>query len=371
MNEPLTSQYGLPVFPTLEPPPGNERVARSLSKAFEIGKVHHAYLFEGPQGVGKSQMATWFCALLFCEGELLRPNEPVNGASFLPCGDCASCHLLQKGEHPDYEQTAPEEGRSKIVIDQIRSVVKHSSFRPLKSERRVFELRSADKMDAVPANALLKTLEEPASYNVFILLTDRAHALLDTILSRCQNVRFASLDAQVITQMLESEDVSAKEARILGAASSGSITAARQLHEIGFLELAEEWLERYLDPLATRTPTADVVVDEVAQLSTAHRRSPDAQYGEIALLFRCLKLGLRDAVLVGQGMGADTLTWPDRMKNSEALYDGLGSEAILSLMERLAKAHELFERPLNTTLILEDLLLRVLSARKRASRKAA
>ena len=76
-------------------------------------------------------------------------------------------------------------------------------------------------------------------------------------------------------------------------------------------------------------------------------------------------------MFVGQGMGAETLTWPERIKSSEALYQALDAEVLLSLMERLAKAHELFVRPLNTTLILEDLLLRVINARNRASRKVA
>jgi DNA polymerase-3 subunit delta' len=226
-------------------------------------------------------------------------------------------------------------------------------------------------MDAVPANALLKTLEEPANYNTFILISDRAHSLLDTIRSRCQTVRFSSLDPQIVAQMLESEGLGARDAHILASACGGSTTTARALNELGFVLQAEEWLDRYLSPLSQVVFTPGDVVDEVAQLSTNHRRSPDPGNGDIALLFRTLRLGLRDAILVGQGLAPERLTWPERYESALALYRALDAGPLIKLMERIADASQLFDRPLNTTLILEDLLLRVLVARRRASRQVA
>ena len=176
---------------TLSPPTGHDRIARTLSSSVRSGNIHHAYLFEGPRGIGKAQMAAWFSALLLCEREV----DPLAERStiLMPCGTCPSCLGLGRGQHADLQIVQALEGKSRIVIDQVRELIGQISFAPLRADRRAIWIRDADTMGDVPANALLKTLEEPAPYNVFILISERANQLLDTIRSRCQRIRFSPL----------------------------------------------------------------------------------------------------------------------------------------------------------------------------------
>lgn len=216
---------------------GQDVAVGTLTRALEAGRVHHAYLFEGPDGVGKERTAFGLAQALVCEA-------PVQGAA---CGTCSACHraLLHDGQkrptHPDvcviarglYEpaqigRKTPE--TQDISVDQVRSLVlARAAFGPHEGRAKVFIVRAAEELSLSAANALLKTLEEPGKNTYFLLLSSSPDALLPTVRSRTMRLRFGPLPSAVIAEELLQNGVAAEEAQIIAAASNGSFSRAAAL----------------------------------------------------------------------------------------------------------------------------------------------
>lgn len=152
----------------------NHAVVQTLQRAASpAGRLSHAYLLHGTKGLGKRTLARIFAAGLLC------------GADERPCGQCNSCHKVEKESHPDLMVLRRQADKSVITVEQIRTMREQAWLRPNESERRVILLEGADQMNPVAVGALLKILEEPPSYLVFILTADNMDAMPDTIASRC------------------------------------------------------------------------------------------------------------------------------------------------------------------------------------------
>ena len=143
-------------------------------------RIAGAYLFVGPTGVGKETVANHFAKSINC-------LELDEGA----CGTCISCRKTADGNHPDTQIVSPS--GAWIRIDQIRELQKRIVYRPYEGIRKVAILREAERMNLEAANCLLKTLEEPPAESVLILLTSNLDALIPTIRSRCQIIKFNPL----------------------------------------------------------------------------------------------------------------------------------------------------------------------------------
>ena len=143
----------------------------------ESDRLAHAQMIEGPQGVGKNTLASAMVAKLLCREDLPRA-----------CGQCRSCSLLAGAAHPDYFELRPEEGSEFIKVDQVRAMIAKLDLTTSISERKVAYIHPAERMNAAAANALLKSLEEPAGDAVLILVSDNPSRLPVTIRSRCQAI---------------------------------------------------------------------------------------------------------------------------------------------------------------------------------------
>src|SRR3954447_18317132 len=165
-----------------------------LRRAYLADRLPHGLIFSGPVGVGKATTARALAKLFLCE-------QPRDDA---PCGKCESCRVFDSGNHPDYHVVTKEliryhdkTGKSKgidLSINVVRpEIVEPAGRKAVMGRGKVFVIEQAELMNAQAQNALLKTLEEPAGRTVIVLLTDQPGALLPTIRSRCQVVRFAGL----------------------------------------------------------------------------------------------------------------------------------------------------------------------------------
>jgi DNA polymerase-3 subunit delta' len=224
---------------------GQQTAVAVLRNALRRGRVAHAYLFAGPEQVGKRTAALCFAKALNCLTP--SPDAPrVDG-----CDDCTACRQIEGNRHPSVRLISPlgrGEEAQLISIHQIRpatrdqdrkrfppseSLEKLAHLRAMPDEWRVFIIDPADRMSVAASNALLHTLEEPPAQVVIVLITARSGALLDTIRSRCQEVPFRLAGAAPVEQLLqECEGVSADRARTLAAQSGGrvgwAVEAARQ-----------------------------------------------------------------------------------------------------------------------------------------------
>ena len=185
-----------------------------LGAALASGAPSHAYLFHGPPGTGKRTAARSLAAELLADGE--------------PDPDAARARV-HAGTHPDLTWVRPTGAHVMRVSDVDEPVVSAASRTPFEAARRVFVLERADTMNDEVANRLLKTLEEPPEFVHLILLTDALGQVLETVVSRCQLVRFDPLPAERLAAILESEGVEPATAGACGRLALGNLTRARFL----------------------------------------------------------------------------------------------------------------------------------------------
>jgi DNA polymerase-3 subunit delta' len=271
---------------------GQTAATETLERALQTGKVHHAYRFEGPRGVGKEMAAFAFAQALVCT------TPPPAGHIHRACGTCSACTraVTLSSEpprvplHPDvvlierglYSPEALRRSRPElqdISVDQIRRLIlERSAFPPYEGRARVFIVRRADELSLAAANALLKTLEEPGPNTYFILLTDRGNDLLPTILSRTLVVRFGPLAESVVKKIIESQGTAGETAEMAAELSGGSVETALALADPEATRERRAFVEAALD--AARAGDLGAAV----ALSDARARDKDTLRDRLAAL---------------------------------------------------------------------------------------
>jgi DNA polymerase-3 subunit delta' len=225
---------------------GQERAIETISRAYEAERLPHGLIFAGPIGVGKGTTARALAALFLCE----------NPKGTRACGKCESCVLMAaepNPTHPDFhlvyrQLVRLEKEKSKAIdlaVDVIRDyLVAPANHKALMNRGKGFVVKEADLMNAAAQNSLLKTLEEPAGRTLIILLTDQPQALLPTIRSRCQLVRFAPLEAKLVQRELEKREIDKPTAAEAAELAEGSLGLALKWVEDGVVSAARELLEQ-------------------------------------------------------------------------------------------------------------------------------
>ena len=166
---------------------GHRRLLSLLTRAIARGTLPPSLLLAGPRGIGKRMTATAIATTLNC----LHPR-PAGAFETDACGECQSCRRIARGVHPDVVVLEPEESGA-IKIDQVRDVIDRANYRPFEGRRRAVIVDDADALVPQAQNALLKTLEEPPSATVFLLVSSMSDALLPTVRSRCRPLRLGEL----------------------------------------------------------------------------------------------------------------------------------------------------------------------------------
>jgi DNA polymerase III subunit gamma/tau len=195
---------------------GQEHVVRALSNALDTGRVHHAFLFTGTRGVGKTTIARIFAKSLNCE----------RGTSAEPCGECNSCRDIDAGRFIDLLEI---DAASNTGVDDVREVIDNAQYMPSRGRVKVYLIDEVHMLSKSAFNALLKTLEEPPGHVKFLLATTDPQKLPVTVLSRCLQFNLKRLDeAQIqgqITKILAAEGIAAESGAIrqLSKAADGSL----------------------------------------------------------------------------------------------------------------------------------------------------
>ncbi len=207
---------------------GHERTIRALRRAVTEGRPHPAYLFLGPEGIGKRSLARVFSRALACHTE----TDP-------PCGHCPACTKEEAGTLADVWHEVPQ-GKF-IKVAQIAELQRRLSFRRLEARRRVVVFENASAMNTSAQNKLLKTLEEPPEDTVLLLTAVHRGQLLQTVRSRCQKLHLGPVAPETLIPWLESQGIDRAAAQVAAGAARGIPGEARILTDP---ELAEERSQR-------------------------------------------------------------------------------------------------------------------------------
>ncbi|HYG69560.1 MAG TPA: DNA polymerase III subunit delta' [Anaeromyxobacteraceae bacterium] len=343
-----------------------ERAVSSLRAALRRGALHHAYLFGGPQGVGKAAAARLLAQAANCEG----PPGP-DGIRDDACGTCGPCRKIEKGVHPDvfelHEEARmakagvwePKGGRTPskfIAVDQIRDLVDHRlALRRFEGRRRFVILDPADAMNPQSQNALLKTLEEPPADTTLVLVTARPDALLPTIRSRCLRVTFVPTPPGAVADRLVAEGRDPEAARLAAALARGSLERALALTKPKPAKKGEEPKPTDLDALAgaIRGAAALDPRDAGRWLAWAAEHGTDREWaGEIC---EALATWLRD-VLAAQ-TGAATLALPDLSGETRKVADAIAPAEAARRRDEVLRTAAALRQNASPTLALERLLI--------------
>lgn len=193
---------------------GQRQVADYLAAAVRRGVVSHAYLFVGPTGAGKKSAARALACAILCDDEA--------------CGACATCKRVRRGSHPDVRVVTPE-GAATYMVEQIREIIHDVNLSPVEADRKIYIIEGADTFNEGSANAFLKTLEEPPDDVVIVLLATTLEAVVPTIVSRCQVLRFRRMaPEQAVRLLMEHTGAQDTEALAALAATGGVLPRARE-----------------------------------------------------------------------------------------------------------------------------------------------
>ncbi|OLD37283.1 MAG: DNA polymerase III subunit delta' [Nitrospirae bacterium 13_1_20CM_2_62_14] len=327
---------------------GHERPTAILKASILHDRVAHAYLFFGEDRIGKRLAALRFAQAINCEIDY-GPGGPD------ACGACRSCRQIEARTHPDFLLIEPdqEQANPQIKIEQIRELEQQLVYHPLVGRRKVCLIDEADRMTPGAANALLKTLEEPPDHSLLLLITSRPSALLATVRSRCQGIRFvAPARADVETALKTTRRIPPADARFLAMVTQGRIGQALET------DLAATRVQQ--DEFSTLTSAKSL--QSVATLLTAAEalyrsdRAPEA--------LEWIVRWIRDLILVSVGADPDHLLNRDRLPQLEESAHGLRPDALLDLLADIETIQQAATRNVNLQMALETILLRLRDAIK-------
>jgi DNA polymerase III subunit delta' len=211
---------------------GHQKQVEIVRQALNHGRLHHAYLFVGVEGVGKRTIALGLAKAIHC-----------SAATGDFCGACTDCGRIQNGNHADVRIIEPLAGKKEISIQQIRELEKELNFRSFSGKKKIAIVDPATLMNLSAQNALLKTLEEPPQDSVLILIAVNGGALLPTLRSRCLRISFGPLARDLISDFLVSrKGLAVERAEFLASMSLGSLGAVVSIDTQELLERRREWV---------------------------------------------------------------------------------------------------------------------------------
>ena len=321
---------------------GHELAINTLRRALLAQRVRHAYLFTGPEHIGKALLAQRFAQTLLCTGGGDANNAPQN-----PCNACLSCRKVMHGNHPDVHYISRPPEKQFILIEQVRALQADAARKTLEGRRNIFIIQGMHEMNVQAANCLLKTLEEPEPDVVLLLTTPDPGLLLPTILSRVQQVPMQLLTMKQIKSALEDRwHVEPDEANLIAALAAGRMGWAVQAVEDEDM-LAER--QTQLETLAKLSTAGKVQRFDVAQRLSA---DSDKLHGILELWL----LWWRDMVLAANNC-LDLIVNVDMQSIIQNQAAKVGAAESQRMVRAILGTMEALDQNVNARVALEVLML--------------
>ena len=320
---------------------GHHKQVETLRMALANGRLHHAYLFVGPEGVGKRTVALSLARAVHCIG---RNNDF--------CGQCAACARIQAGNHPDVRVIEPLQGKKEISIQQIREIEKELNFRSFSGGRKIAVIDPATLMNLPAQNALLKTLEEPPQGSVLILIAASAGGLLPTLRSRCLRLSFSPLSRDLLANFLASaKGMDTEAAHLSAAVAMGSVGTAVRIDSDELRERRQTWMDKLCSLGA-----GDYRAATEAAEALANNRDESLKFLEWA------ETWYRDLLIHSVTQNTQAIINLDMLTQIEAHSARSDTERLLSLLAQTTAAGAQIQRNLNRRMVLENWFFTVVGA---------
>ena len=326
---------------------GQDRPKETLHKALRKNRIPNSYLFHGPEGIGKKYTAIEVCKALNCE-----TLGPVDS-----CNKCLSCQKIKKGIHPDLfilepKKHSPTAKEAVLKIDDIRELQKKLIYLPYEGSTKVVIIDNAEHMNPQAANSFLKTLEEPPTKTLIILIASNPYQLLPTILSRCQGIRFYPLPYEAIKKIIyqhlktEGEESQPEEIELRSRRSMGQVSRA----------LKEDLLETSQDREELIHLIGIISFERIDQVFL-WAKTKAKKTERIPLILDELMHILRDTLLVKVNPEANLVINKDLTEQLKTLALQKSTPAILTMFETVLKTKSAMKSNANSQLALENMLI--------------
>jgi DNA polymerase-3 subunit delta' len=321
---------------------GHEHAIDILRRTIVAQQVRHAYLFTGPQHIGKSLLARRFAQTLLCTGGPDPASIPRE-----PCNKCISCRKVLHDNHPDVHVITKARDKQFILIEQIRDLQNSSARRSLEGRRNIFIIEDAQYMNAQAANCILKTLEEPEQDVVLLLTVPDEALLLPTIVSRVQHIPMQLLtNAQIKNALVTQWETEPDEADLIAALAAGRMGwAIHATEKDELLAQRREQLESLVKLLSA---------SRVQRFEFVQQFGTDAE--KVQSLLELWLLWWRDMVLAANGC-LDLTVNVDMRPQLKSQAAKLGTTEAERVVRKIVETMEAIAQNVNTRVALEVLML--------------
>lgn len=322
---------------------GQQRQIDAFRRIVTRSRLAHAYLFVGPAGIGKLMFARELAKALLCEG---------NNGNLEACDQCASCHLVDAGTHPDLFMVGRPEDKNEVPVSVMTELCRNFALTTARGKGKIGILDDADDLNDESANSFLKTLEEPPPRSLFILVGTSLDRQLPTIRSRCQMVRFAPLPPDIVRQLLKQQGIEddAMLDRLIRLAG-GSPGQALALADESLWQFRGALLQGLAAPKVLSVELGRMLVEFVEQAGkeTALQRRRAMQ------VLRLLVESLLDAMRSQVGAPARSAD-PSDLPYLESLAKRAEPDKIVAMIDRSLETEIHLGRYIQISLVLEGLI---------------
>ncbi len=331
--------------------PCSPKVRTIVMRAIRRNAFGRTSLVYGPPGAGQIGVARAIAKTFLCN------NVPDDF-----CGECSSCRRIDRGVYPDVLEMYPSDDWSKDAdkekgkrkkkeysVGHMRAVREQAMLMPYEGNLKVFLIHDAHCMNESSANSLLKILEEPHPHMRFVLVSDRASAILPTIRSRCWFIRLVPQEIEALSGMLQ-PNLSAGKARTIARAAGGLAEKAFQLVEEDYLSQRDDLIEALLRIRASESAIIPVTEEIVKRKN------------DLPFLLEILMRIVRDGLVYVSGDGVTIWENPDRCDDLGRLWQGSQPDGLMDCMNAILDCHDDLERFINPTILMMDLFIRLRQA---------
>lgn len=309
---------------------------KQIQSIVQKNRIGHAYIIEGAKGTGKVKVMQFFVQLILCEN----PTENV------PCETCRSCKRLKSANHLNFIELEPD-GQF-IKRGQIDDLIHEMSKTAIETGRKIYVIHQADQLNASAANTLLKFLEEPQSEITAILLTDRMHALIPTIRSRCQHLSLAAMPQSVLKQRLVEEGITDSMASTV-CRMTNQVEEAIKLAKDEQFGLARKSVLKLVEASGKSVQDALMCIHE--DFGPLLKEKEQAEQALDLLLF-----AYRDIVAI-KASNVAVCTYPDMVHYWKQVALHSTYEQLSKQLEIILHAKQNLHKNMNRTLMMEQLML--------------